>query len=137
MYVYKPRKRVRKSISSFREFNDHVISGELRVVRQTPSQRCTPTGILYDRGARRRDARPHVSAFLSDGTSDGRAWAKETKPRVRSQTTQEAIRKPDKRTLQFTLWVHNHTSIVLKVDEHAIWAAPRLALTHDHGRRDC
>ena len=67
---------------------------------------------LQDGASRGGNARPHVSALLGHGASDGRA-------------------------LHLTLGVHDHTGVVLEVDVHAIESAPRLALTHDHSGVHC
>jgi hypothetical protein len=52
---------------------------------------------------------PDISTFLSNRTSDGR-------------------------TFHFTLWVHDDTSIVFKVEVDTILASPCLSLTNNNSR---
>ena len=67
---------------------------------------------LQDGAGSSGDTGPQVGGLLGDGTGDGRA-------------------------LGLTLRVDDHASVVLKVDEDTVLAAPRLALTNDDARHDC
>jgi hypothetical protein len=63
---------------------------------------------LDDRAGARGDTGPEVGALFADGAGDLRA-------------------------LHLALFVDNDAGIVLEVDEHALFSAPRLALPNDDG----
>jgi len=46
-------------------------------------------------------------------------------------------RTSNSRTLHLTLWVHNHTGVILKVEENTVLSPPRFSLPHNDGGHRC
>lgn len=67
---------------------------------------------LHNGACRAGNTRPQVGALLSHRTGNGRA-------------------------LHFTLRVHDHARVVLKIDEDTILPSERLPLADDDGRGHC